>query len=200
MIVRRLSRWALAGVCFVAGAVFAADEKALPGVGPNGEIKKVHTGSKFTEGPIGDADGNVYFSDIPNELIHKIDAAGKVTAFREKSNNANGLMINAKGEVVACEMQGAIVALSADGKQRRVIADKYDDKRFNAPNDLVLDKAGGVYFTDPGFRAPTPLVSPSEGGGASLSLGEPASSPRSANRSRFSRSVPRLTTAACLLA
>src|SRR5262245_16648138 len=154
---RRASRFAVAGVLFFLGAAIAADEKAVPGVGPAGEIKKVHTGCKFTEGPVGDADGNVYFSDIPNELIHKIDASGKVSVFREKSNRANGLLIKPKGELVACEMTGAIVALSADGKERRVIADKYDGKRFNAPNDLVIDKAGGVYFTDPAFRAPTPL-------------------------------------------
>src|SRR5262245_38833150 len=154
---RRASRFAVAGVLFFLGAAIAADEKAVPGVGPAGEIKKVHTGCKFTEGPVGDADGNVYFSDIPNELIHKIDASGKVSVFREKSNRANGLLIKPKGELVACEMTGAIVALSADGKERRVIADKYDGKRFNSPNDLVLDKAGGVYFTDPTFRAPTPL-------------------------------------------
>src|SRR5437763_9736601 len=109
---RRAARFAVAGALFVVGATLVADEKAIPGVGPAGEIKKVHTGAKFTEGPIGDAHGNVYFSDIPNEKIHKIDADGKVTVFREKSNNANGLMINAKGEIVACEMTGAIVALS----------------------------------------------------------------------------------------
>jgi gluconolactonase len=54
-------------------------------------------------------------------------------------------------------MSGTIVALSADGKERRVIADKYDGQRFNAPNDLVLDEHGGVYFTDPAFRAPKEL-------------------------------------------
>jgi gluconolactonase len=157
MSVRSAGRWA-AGFLFLVGvAGVTADEKAIPGVGPAGEIKKVQTGFKFTEGPIGDAHGNVYFSDIPNEKIHKIDADGKPSVFREKSNSANGLMISAKGEIVACEMTGAIVALSADGKERRVITDKFDGKRYNAPNDLVLDKAGGVYFTDPQFRAPTPL-------------------------------------------
>lgn len=147
---------ALAAFVLVVAGVQAADEK-IPGLGPNGEVKKAHTGFKFTEGPAADADGNAYFSDIPNEKIHKIDAAGTLSVFREKSNVANGLMVNAKGEIVACEMSGAIVALSADGKDRRVITDKYDGNRYNAPNDLVLDKAGGVYFTDPGFRAPTPL-------------------------------------------
>jgi gluconolactonase len=143
----------------VVGGLSAAPQKpgAIPGIGPVGDIKKAHTDFKFTEGPAQDAEGNIYFSDIPNEKIHKFDLDGKLTTFREKSNTANGLMVNAKGEIVACEMTGAIVALSADGKDRRVITDKYDGKRYNAPNDLVLDKAGGVYFTDPEFRAPKPL-------------------------------------------
>jgi gluconolactonase len=150
---------ALALLALAAAAAHVAGQPpaAIPGVGPSGEIKKAHTGFTFTEGPAADADGNVLFTDIPNEKVHKIDAAGKLSTFREKSNNANGLMVNAKGEVLACEMAGQVVAYSADGKDRRVIADKYDGNRFNAPNDLVLDKAGGVYFTDPGFRAPMPL-------------------------------------------
>ncbi len=148
----------LSAACFVlaAGAVLAQDGP-IPGVGPTGPVKKQDGTYKFTEGPAPDANGNVYFSDIPNKTIHKIDPAGKVSVFRENSNSANGLMVNAKGEVVACEMEGAIVALSADGKERRVVAKEYDGKRFNAPNDLVLDRAGGAYFTDPGFRAPMPL-------------------------------------------
>jgi gluconolactonase len=141
----------------VSAGTALAQEGAIKGVGPSGPIKKAHTGFKFTEGPIGAADGIVYFTDIPNEKIHKIDAEGQLSVFRDKSNFANGLMVSAKGEIVACEMAGAIVSLSADGKERRVIADKHDGKRFNAPNDLVLDKAGGVYFTDPSFRAPMPL-------------------------------------------
>jgi gluconolactonase len=117
----------------------------------------LHTNFKFTEGPAADRDGNVYFSDIPNERIHKVDADGKLSVFREKSNRANGLMLNSKGEIVACEMAGQVAAYSADGKSRRVLADKYNGKRFNAPNDLVIDKRDGVYFTDPTFGAPMPL-------------------------------------------
>lgn len=131
--------------------------KPIPGVGPTGKVVKLHGNFKFTEGPAADKDGNVYFTDIPDQKIYKVDTKGKLSVFREGSNHANGLMFNAKGELVACEMDGAIVALSPDGKERRVLADKYDGKRFNAPNDLVIDKAGGVYFTDPHFRAPTPL-------------------------------------------
>ncbi len=66
-------------------------------------------------------------------------------------------MVNAKGEIVACEMAGQVVAYSPDGQSRRVLADKYEGNRFNAPNDLVIDRQGGVYFTDPAFGAPMPL-------------------------------------------
>ena len=157
MFVRRLVTCTAAFVLAAAGVLTAQDNTPIPGVGPTGPAKKAHTGFKFTEGPAADANGNVYFSDIPNERIHKIDAAGQLSVFREKSNFANGLMVNAKGEVVACEMNGAIVALSPDGKDRRVITDQYEGKRYNAPNDLVIDRASGVYFTDPMFRAPMPL-------------------------------------------
>ena len=131
--------------------------KPIPGIGPAGKIVKLHTGFKFTEGPAADRAGNVYFSDIPDEKIYKVDTQGKLSVFRAKSNHANGLAVNAKGEVVACEMDGRVVALSPDGKGRRVLAAGYRGQRFNAPNDLVLDREGGVYFTDPSFRAPKPL-------------------------------------------
>jgi gluconolactonase len=66
-------------------------------------------------------------------------------------------MVNAQGELVACEMQGRVVAISPDGKTVRPLAETYLGKRFNAPNDLVIDRQGGVYFTDPHFMAPQPL-------------------------------------------
>jgi gluconolactonase len=136
----------------------AADEpRPIPGIGPAGKIVKLHTGFKFTEGPAADRAGNVYFTDIPAERIHRVDAEGKLSVFREKSGHANGLMFNAKGELVACEMDGRVVAVSPDGKAVRPLAEQYEGKRFNAPNDLVIDREGGVYFTDPAFRAPEPL-------------------------------------------
>ena len=147
----------LAGLFVVpAGLTAAEPSAAIPDLGPTGPVVKAHTGFAFTEGPAAATDGSVYFTDIPNERIHKIDPAGELSVFCDKSGHANGLMVNSKGEVVACEMDGQIVACEANGKNSRVIAGKFDGKRFNAPNDLVLDKAGGLYFTDPGFRAPTP--------------------------------------------
>jgi gluconolactonase len=147
-------------ISLVAWPARGADDepKPIPGIGPTGKIVKLHTGFKFTEGPAADKAGNVFFSDIPNERIHKVDTKGQLSVFREKSNKSNGLMFNAKGELVACEMaSGRVVAISPDGKDIRPLADKHDGNRFNAPNDLVIDKQGGVYFTDPSFGAPMPL-------------------------------------------
>jgi gluconolactonase len=127
-------------------------------VGPTGPAVKLHTGFTFTEGPAADRDGNVYFSDIPKQKIYKVDTKGKLTLFRDRTNRANGLKVNAKGDVVACEMAGQVAAFSTDGTERRVLlANKYKGNRFNAPNDLVIDKTGGIYFTDPAFGAPKPL-------------------------------------------
>jgi gluconolactonase len=145
----------------IVGATVSADDKNVAfkdttGLGPIGPITKLHTNFKFTEGPAADRLGNVFFTDIPNQRIHKIDADGKLTTFVEKSNRANGLMVNAKGELVACEMAGQVVAYSPDGKTRRVLTDKFADKPFNAPNDLVIDQGGGIYFTDPEYGAPNP--------------------------------------------
>ena len=148
----------LAAVLFhAAGSPAAQDNPPIAGIGPVGKVVKLHTGFKFLEGPAADRDGNVYFSDIPENKIHKIDSKGALSVFIDGSNHANGLMVNGKGELVACEMDGQIAAYNLKTKERRVVAGKYDGNRFNAPNDLVIDKQGGVYFTDPSFRAPKPF-------------------------------------------
>ena len=136
---------------------FSRGAEPIPGIGPAGEIKQLHTGFAFTEGPAADGKGNLFFSDIPNARIHKVDSAGKLSVFSDKSGHSNGLMFNAAGELVACEMDGQLVAWNVETKQRRVLIDRYEGKRFNAPNDLVIDRLGGIYFTDPHYRAPEPL-------------------------------------------
>ncbi|VTR99961.1 SMP-30/gluconolactonase/LRE family protein [Tuwongella immobilis] len=128
-----------------------------PSVKPLGPVQVLAKGFRFTEGPTVDRQGNLYFTDIPNQRIHRIDPTGKQTIFREPSNQANGLMDGPGDELFACEMNGALVALTRDGKSRRVLADAYQGQRLNAPNDLVLDRAGGIYFTDPEYGSPKPL-------------------------------------------
>lgn len=141
----------------IAAPALAGEEgKSIPGLGPSGKIVKLHGNFKFTEGPAADRHGNVYFSDIPDNKIYKVDPKGELSVVTDMSNHANGLMLNAKGELVACEMDGRITARDLKTNTTRVLADKFEGNRFNAPNDLVVDKEGGVYFTDPDFRAPDP--------------------------------------------
>jgi gluconolactonase len=137
----------------------AADEQEpIPGIGPVGEIEKVRGEFRFTEGPAWNArDNSLYFTDIPAQRIYRLHDAGKFSVFLEPSRHANGLMFDAAGTLYACEMDGRVVAIDVQTKDISVLADEYDRKRFNAPNDLVIDRAGGVYFTDPHFRAPEPL-------------------------------------------
>ena len=135
-------------------ALLAADP--IPGIGPKGEVRKLHGKLRFTEGPTSDGHGNLYFSDIPANRIYKVDAAGSLSVFLEPSNHTNGLMYN-RGQLLACEMDGRLVAIDVASKEARARASQYRGQRFNAPNDLVVDRAGGIYFTDPHFRAPTPL-------------------------------------------
>ncbi len=150
--------WAALGwflACFHV-ALPAYSGEPIEGIGPAGKVEKLEGTYEFTEGPVWLND-SLYFTDIPKERIYRLAEDGNVSVFREKSGHANGLFAHASGEIYACQMDGRLAAISANGKDERVLVDKYKDQRFNAPNDLVIDRGGGVYFTDPAFRAPKPL-------------------------------------------
>jgi len=135
--------------------VLAADP--ISGFGPAGEVKKVHGGFQFTEGPAADRQGNLFFSDVAGDKLYQVDAKGQLSTLLDPSHHTNGLMCNAAGNIVACEMDGRLIEINPKTKEVKSLADGYEGKRFNAPNDLVIDRDGGVYFTDPHFRAPMPL-------------------------------------------
>lgn len=110
--------------------------------GENWEL--VSSGHKFTEGPAVNDAGELFFTDIPNNLIHKVDAAGTVSVFAEDSGAANGLMMGPDGLLYACRhADGQIVRYSLDGKNRDVVVDGIKG------NDLVLLHNGTGYCTDP---------------------------------------------------
>ncbi|TWU02621.1 SMP-30/gluconolactonase/LRE family protein [Stieleria varia] len=124
---------------------------------PIGNVEKVHDGFAFTEGPAWEPSGTLYFSDIPNTTIHRLAADDTLSVFTKQSAHTNGMLLTADGRLLACQMDGQVVAYDTESGKATVLAKEYDGKRFNAPNDLVLDASGGIYFTDPLFRAPTPL-------------------------------------------
>jgi len=120
-------------------------------VAEGAKVEKLAGGFAFTEGPAADAQGNVFFSDIPNNRIHKWSLDGKLSTFRENSGGANGLYFDKNGNLLACEGGGRrLVSIDPKGNVT-VLADNYQGKRFNSLNDLWIDPKGGVYFTDPRY-------------------------------------------------
>ena len=120
-------------------------------VAPGAKVVKLAGGFKFTEGPAADAQGNVFFSDIPNNRIHKWSLAGGLSTFREDSGGANGLFFDKSGSLLACEGgRRRLVSINQQGRVT-VLADEYQGKRFNSLNDLWIDQKGGIYFTDPRY-------------------------------------------------
>lgn len=146
--------FAIAMTLVTSTVLLAADP--IPGIGPKGEVKKLHGDLQFTEGPTSDGKGNLYFSDIPANKIYKLTADNKLELFLEPSGHTNGLMIAPGGKLFASEMDGRLISIDLASKEITALAATYEGNRFNAPNDLVIDQAGGVYFTDPRFRAPMP--------------------------------------------
>jgi gluconolactonase len=130
---------------------FAADIENLSVVALDAEVKKLAGGFAFTEGPAADTHGNIFFSDIPNNKIHKWSIDGKLSTFIENSDGANGLYVDNYGNLIACQGAGRrLVSISQNGAAT-VLADEYLGQRFNSLNDLWIDPKGGIYFTDPRY-------------------------------------------------
>lgn len=140
----------------------AAPAPAAPGVfEPSAQSTYVPAGSslevlwnegEFTEGAVLAPDGTICFSDIGNRIMKFDPKTGKTSVFRDPSGKSNGLKFDAKGRLLACE--GAAggnrrISITEAGGEVRTLADRWNGKRFNAPNDLALDAKGNVYFTDP---------------------------------------------------
>ncbi len=122
-----------------------------PVVAEGATVETLAGGFRFTEGPAAAADGTVYFTDIPNNRIHTWSPDGGLATFLENSGGANGLFFDRDGALIACAGKARrLVAVDAAGSVR-VLAAAYRGKRLNSPNDLWIDPAGGIYFTDPRY-------------------------------------------------
>lgn len=131
-------------------------------VASDAELKRVQDRFAFTEGPVADEQGNLYFTDLGNSRIHKLTTDGRLSVVRENTNRANGLAFDDEGRLIACE-GGAkrVTAMSPDGSIT-VLADSYRGKPLNSPNDLWIDDQGGIYFTDPNYGDPANLTQDGE--------------------------------------
>lgn len=118
-------------------------------------VEKIAAGYKFTEGPVWSRDGFLLWSDVPNNRIHKWVPGEKVSVFRENSGAANGNTMDAKGNLYTCETRARRVTRTDRKGVVEVLAEAFEGKKLNAPNDIVVRRDGHVYFTDPAFGAQT---------------------------------------------
>jgi gluconolactonase len=116
-------------------------------------VEQLHTGCRWSEGPVWFGDlRSLLWSDIPNNRILRYDdASGTVSVFRQPSNFANGLARDRQGRLIACEhLTRRITRTEYDGRIT-MLADRWQGKRLNSPNDVVVARDGGIWFTDPLF-------------------------------------------------
>lgn len=131
-------------------ALEPAFEKLIQG---NSPIRRLHTGMLWAEGPAWNGSGNyLMWSDIPNNAqMRYLPEDGHVSTLRNNSNNSNGNTFDHQGRQISCEhATRRVVRYELDGKIT-VLAEKFEDKPFNAPNDAVVHPDGGIWFTDPGY-------------------------------------------------
>jgi gluconolactonase len=112
-----------------------------------GPPQVVVDGFRFTEGPLWIPKTGWIFSDIPADTIYKADK----TVFRQPSNQSNGLTLDRQGRLLAAEHQGRRVSCTALDGTVSVLADRFEGKRLNSPNDVIVRSDGTVFFTDPPY-------------------------------------------------
>jgi gluconolactonase len=137
---------------------FAQTPGSIPGVLAPGAVPElVQEGFVFTEGPLGTADGGLYFSDIRVSKVFHVDAGGKISLVRENTNGANGLALTREGELLFAEGDGKRISRrNKDGGSITTVTEGPPGVPLLAPNDLIVDSKGGIYFTDPGPRPVVP--------------------------------------------
>ena len=136
----------------------------IPGVGPAGPVTLLDDGFTFTEGPAWNVEtGTLVFSDIPDDRV-LVYRNGERVAELTPVGRTNGLMFDGAGNLIGCSMKkGALLRIpnafdltTGGAPPTETLAGTYRNTRFNACNDLVIDRSGGVYFTDPRYSAPDP--------------------------------------------
>lgn len=138
--------------CFLLSLPPAAAADQLSVVAPGAQLTLLSDTFKFTEGPAADAQGNVYFTDQPNNKIYRWSVDGKLSVFHESPGRANGLYFDKAGNLLACaDLENELWSIDKSGKATVLVKD-FEGKKLNGPNDLWIDPKGGVYFTDPFYK------------------------------------------------
>ena len=134
----------------------------------NAAIERLYTGCRWAEGPVWFGDGRfLLWSDIPNNrMLRWLEDTGEVSVFRSPSNYSNGNVRDRQGRLVTCEHDSRRVTRTEYDGTITVLVDRFQGKPLNAPNDLVVQSNGAIWFTDPGYG----ILSDYEGHKAGLEL------------------------------
>jgi gluconolactonase len=141
----------LAGwICFgLAGFSPAVAESVIT---PGAKLEKLAGDLKFAEGPTCDTNGNIFFTDQPNDRILEWSVDGKLSTFLQPAGRANGMYFDAKGNLIACaDGKNELWSIAPD-KTVTVFVKDYQGKYLNGPNDVWVAPAGGMYITDPFYK------------------------------------------------
>jgi gluconolactonase len=123
-------------------------------VAPEATLEKLAGGFAFTEGPTCDADGNVLFTDQPNNRVLKWSTEGRLSTFLQPARRANGMCFAPGGYLIACaDEKTALSSIAPDGTTT-VLCDSYGGRGLNGPNDVWVQPDGALYFTDPFYPRP----------------------------------------------
>ncbi|MEO6106133.1 MAG: SMP-30/gluconolactonase/LRE family protein [Cyclobacteriaceae bacterium] len=115
-------------------------------------LKLISSEFKFTEGPTADRDGNVFFTDQPNDRIMKWSTNGTISVFMEGAGRSNGLAFDMNGNLLACaDLHNELWSIDKNRKVT-ILVKNFKGKKLNGPNDLWIHPRGWIYFTDPFYK------------------------------------------------
>jgi gluconolactonase len=138
-------------------AEFVVLDERFDGIGGDAYLEELHSGCRWTEGPAYFPAGRyLVWSDIPNDRMLRFDeTTGAVGVFRSPAGHTNGHTVDRQGRLVSCEQGNRRVTRTEPDGSITVLADRYDGKRLNSPNDVVEHSDGSIWFTDPSYGIDT---------------------------------------------
>jgi len=138
--------------CLLFLVLCAASARADSLVAEGAKLEKLADGFSFTEGPTCDAQGNVFFTDQPNNRIMEWSVAGKLSTFMQPAGRSNGMYDDAQGNLIACaEEHNELWSIAPDKTVTKLVTD-FQGKALHGPNDVWVAPNGAIYLTDPFYR------------------------------------------------
>lgn len=128
------------------------DSKSSEIIADGAQLQLISSQFKFTEGPATDKDGNIFFTDQPNNKIWEYDTNGKLSLFLDNAGRSNGMYFDNEGNLISCaDEHDQLWSISPDKKVTVLVKD-FHGKLLNGPNDVFVTSGGFIYFTDPYYQ------------------------------------------------